>query len=122
MIFNYSAKSTQGYARKNMFSNWETQNRADSKIVKENLNKGEHKKTEIPDWFKNKYHPYQTGYFGTEHYDNIGIYGEKPTDKFFNKTQNLNKLYSNNYDISKGKTKATDQLPGYDGNIFIQVN
>lgn len=98
-----------------MFSNWETQNRADSKIVKENLNKGENKKSEIPDWFKNKYHHYQTGYSRTEHYDNFGIYGERPNDKFFNTTQNLNKLYSDNYDISKGKSKATDQIPGYEG-------
>lgn len=98
-----------------MFSHWDSQNRADNKIVLENLSKGEHKKSEIPDWFKNKYHHYQTGYFRTEHYDNIGIYGEKPNDKFFNTTQNLNKLYSDNYDISKGTSKATDQLPGYGG-------
>lgn len=100
-----------------MFSNWETQNSADSKLVKNNLSKGEHKKSEIPDWFKNKYHPYQTGFFRTEHYDNIGVYGEKPNDKFFNTTQNLNKLYSDNNDISKGTSKAANQLPSYGGTI-----
>ncbi len=110
-----SAHSTQGFARRTMFSNWETQNKADSQIVRENLNKGEHKKANIPDWFINKYHPYQTTYYKTEHYDNIGIYGEKPTNKFFNTTQNLNKLYSDNYDISKGTSKATDYIPGYGG-------
>ncbi len=79
------------------------------------MSKGEHKKSEIPDWFKNKYHPYQTGFFRTELYDNIGVYGDKPNDKFFNQTQKLNKLYYDIYDISKGTSKATDQLPGYAG-------
>jgi hypothetical protein len=102
-----------------MFSNWETQNKADNKIVKENLSKGEYKKAEIPDWFKNKYHPYQTGYFRTEHYDNLGIYGENPRDKFFNRTQKLNKLYSDNFDIAQGTSKTTDLLPGY-GGIYLK--
>lgn len=105
-----------------MFSNWETQNQTDNKIVQDNLKKGEYKKGEIPGWFKNKYHPYQTGFFKTEHYDYIGIYGENPNDKFFNKTQRLNKLYSDNFDIAKGTTKATEFLPGYSGDfLFIKI-
>ena len=100
-----------------MFSNWDTQNRVDGRIVKDNLRKGEYKKSEIPDWFKNRYHIYQTGNFRTEHNDNIGVYGEIPKDKFINTTQKLNKLYSDNYSISKGTSKATDQLPGYGGTI-----
>jgi len=101
-----------------MFSNWETKNQSDCNIVKENLNKGEYKKSEIPEWFKNKYHPYQTGYFKTEHYDNFGIYGEKPKDKFHNTTQKLKKLYTDNFEISKGTAKATDLLPGYGGRLY----
>lgn len=102
-----------------MFSNWETQNNADSKIVQENIAKGGENKSEIKDWFKNKYHPYQTGYFKTEHHDNFGIHGEQPRDKFFNRTQNLNKLYSDNYEIGKGTTKTTNFIPGYCGIILL---
>jgi len=104
-----------------MFSNWETQNKADSKVVQENMQKGGQHKTEIKEWFKKKYHPYQTGNFKTEHYDNFGIHGEKPRDKFFNRTQNLNKLYSDNHDIGLGTTKATDFIPGYGGNFYITM-
>ena len=103
-----------------MFSNWETQNNADSKIVQENIKKGGQHKMEIKEWFKNKYHPYQTGYFKTEYHDNFGIYGEQPTEKFFNRTQKLDKLYSDNFDIGNGTTKTTNYIPGYNGNRIIK--
>ena len=105
-----------------MFSNWETQNNADSKIVQNNINKGGQSKTEIKDWFKNKYHPYQTGYFKTEHHDNFGIHGEEPRDKFFNRTQKLDKQYSDNFDIGNGTTKTTNHIPGYLGNFYSNFN
>ena len=105
-----------------MFSNWETQKNSDNSTMLENFNKGEFKKSVIPVWFKNKYHPTQTGFFKTEYFDNFGIYGEKPNDKFFDKTQKLNKLYSDNYEICKGTSKATDLIPGYSGKIkFVKI-
>jgi hypothetical protein len=101
-----------------MFNNWETTYNADNKKMEEN--KGTYEKTEIPEWFKNKYHNYHRANYGGENIKSIGVYGDKPTDKFLDKTQVSGKLYNDNYDIALGTTKTTNHIPGYTG-IYIII-
>jgi hypothetical protein len=76
-------------------------------------------RAEIPDWFKSKYHNYQKGLYTTEHTGTYGSHGDVPFEKFFNKTQQPGKIYSDNYEIGKGSAKASDKLVGYKGIIKL---
>lgn len=73
-------------------------------------------KSEIPDWFKNKYHDYHIGKYVTEHTNGFGIHGDNPKEKF-NQTTVPGKLFSDSYDISLGTTKSSNYIPGYQGHI-----
>lgn len=68
--------------------------------------------------FKPKYHNYHKSFYNTENVKSVGIYGDKPIEKFFNPTQTFNGdvlLYNDNYNLGMGSTKTTFQIPGYAG-------
>jgi hypothetical protein len=95
-----------------MFSNWVSTYEADNEKVMEN--KGEFKREQVPEWFRNRYHTYHRTKYDTDFSKAIGIHGDNPNDKF-NKTQVPGKLYRDNLDVEIGTTKNFDSIPGYAG-------
>lgn len=117
-------QSSDTFNRRNMFSNWTTTYGAENTKVMQMKTQYPNVKGEINPLFINKYHQYHVGFFNTEHTKSMGIHGDKPTDKFnqqsrMNDTQTGGKLYSDNYQIGLGTTKASTFIPGYSGHIPI---
>lgn len=100
-----------------MHSNWSTTYNDENKKVEDN--RMSYSKTQIPDWFKSNYHTYHRTNYQGENIKSIGVYGDKPFEKFFDRSQEVDKLYSDNYNLAAGTTKATGLIPGYSGNFFI---
>jgi hypothetical protein len=104
-----------------MFSNWTTTYNEANKEMTQNLDKI-NPRSEIPEWFKSKYHDYHNGFYHTEHTKSLGIYGDNPTEKFFPDEKNKQvqgKLNSDNFELSRGTTKASSSLPGFLGHIPV---
>lgn len=102
-----------------MISNWKTTYTSDNENMAENLNNISYKKSTIPAWFKHDYHTYHRTNYQGESIKSYGVHGDKPIDKFFDRSQGLEKLYSDNYNLSAGTTKNTVFIPGYSGKLFI---
>jgi hypothetical protein len=100
-----------------MFSGWESTYNYHNKNMEEQKSQMGFTKSEIPEVFKNKYHNYHHGLYKTEHTHSLGIHGDQPFEKFFNKTQG--KMYSDNFPVALGTTKPTGFIPGYTGHIPI---
>jgi hypothetical protein len=81
-------------------------------------NKIQFQKTEIPDWFKHKYHNYHRAFYNTDHHKTLGVHGDKPNDKF-TLSQVPGKLWRDNLDVEAGTTRATNNIPGYSGNLML---
>ena len=80
-------------------------------------------KSKIFDHFRPKYHNYHKTFYNTENSQSIGLDGDIPFDKFFDRTQkfnNTNLFHNDNYMLGLGTTKTTTNLPGYGG--FIPKN
>lgn len=99
-----------------MFENWETSYNYENSKVEDKKNTNNYNKTQICDWFKNKYHNYHHGTYQGESIKSIGVHGDKPFDKFSDQSQGCDRLYSDNYNIAIGTTKNTNHTPGYSGN------
>ncbi len=102
-----------------MFSHWQTNYDGDNEKV---TNHKKENKFEIPtmtNHFKKRYHNYHHTFYDTDMAKGIGLHGDNPRDKFQpNYTKQVKgKLHSDNYDIGKGSSKATNYIPGYSGHM-----
>lgn len=106
-----------------MFSNWQTNYDAENEKTMKIKAEKKFEKSEVPYWFKNNYHNYHVGSYKTDHTQSMGIHGDNPKEKFnqtMRNTQVKGKLFSDNYDIALGTSKASNFVPGYGG--FIPIN
>lgn len=100
--------------------NWQTEYDSTNEAMQKKSEEAPQLRTEIPSWFKPRYHKSNNGYFTSNYSDYMGVFGDNPYEKLNFDQQVEGKLVNDTYEIGKGTAKSSNKLIGYQG--FIPVN